>query len=77
MPREQPDGRRGGQTHSCTLSASFPGWLTEAEGRPLGDAEQEKQRGLRTVFYCPSELRELAPLSPGCTPLMGGAWFLP
>lgn len=62
MPKEQPDGRRGGHSHGCTLLASFSGWLTEAEGRALGDAEQEKQQGLRTVFYCPSELRELAPL---------------
>lgn len=38
------------------LPSSFPGWLVEAEGQPLGEAEQEKQLGPRRVFYCPSEL---------------------
>ena len=51
-------------SHRCALFTSFPGWLPEAEGQPLGDTEQEKLLGLRTVFYCPSELRERA-LDPG------------
>lgn len=64
MSKEQPDGRRGSQGHGCTLFTPVPGWLAEAEGQLLGDTEQEKQLGLRTVFSF-SELREPAPGSPG------------
>lgn len=84
MSKEQPDGRRGSQGHGCTLFTPVPGWLAEAEGQLLGDTEQEKQLGLRTVFivFQSSESRLPGHQAEGClvvwacTALMGGALFL-
>lgn len=85
MSKEQPDGRRGSRGHGCTLFTSVPGWLAEAEGQLLGDTEQEKQLGLRTVFIVFQSSESWLPghqavgclVAWACTALMGGALFLP